>query len=246
MPDGGKLTISVYAAGDASFQSARDEPRTPMAALAVTDTGVGMDADTLQHIFEPFFTTKPVGQGTGLGMAMVYGLVKQHGGFINVYSEPGLGTTVRIYFPVVTDAATAQRPAVTAEIREGRETILLVEDDATLRRTAKRVLEKFGYTVITANDGFDALNVIQARPTPADLIISDVVMPHTSGPQLLSALRRAGAAPRMLFTSGYAARDVEERATLDGGVPFLPKPWTIAELLRKVREVLDAPAPAAP
>jgi len=248
MPGGGTLRLVVgTGALDAEYCRAHGWG-TPgdYVLLTVADTGTGMDATTQQHIFEPFFTTKPVGQGTGLGMAMVYGLVKQHGGFINVYSEPGLGTTVRIYFPVVTDAATAQRPAVTAKIREGRETILLVEDDATLRRTAKRVLEKFGYTVITANDGFDALNVIQARPTPADLIISDVVMPHTSGPQLLSALRRAGAAPRMLFTSGYAARDVEERATLDGGVPFLPKPWTIAELLRKVREVLDAPAPAAP
>jgi CheY-like chemotaxis protein len=173
---------------------------------------------------------------------MVYGLVKQHGGFISVYSEPGLGTTVRIYFPVITEAVSPKRAAAAAEIQEGKETILLVEDDATLRRTAKRVLEKFGYTVVTATDGLDALTIIRARATPADLIISDVVMPHASGPQLLSALREAGAAPRMLFTSGYAARDVQERATLESGVPFLPKPWTIAELLRKVREVLDAPA----
>jgi CheY-like chemotaxis protein len=210
--------------------------------LSVADTGAGMDAKTQQHIFEPFFTTKPVDQGTGLGLAMVYGLVKQHGGFISVYSEPGLGTTVRIYFPVITEAVSPKRAAAAAEIQEGKETILLVEDDATLRRTAKRVLEKFGYTVVTATDGLDALTIIRARATPADLIISDVVMPHASGPQLLSALREAGAAPRMLFTSGYAARDVQERATLESGVPFLPKPWTIAELLRKVREVLDAPA----
>ncbi len=209
--------------------------------LTVADTGVGMDEKTQQHIFEPFFTTKPVGQGTGLGMAMVYGLVKQHGGFVNVYSEPGLGTTVRIYFPATGEAAIPKRAAAAGEIREGKETILLVEDDATLRRTGKRVLEKFGYTVITASDGLDALNTIRTRPTPADLIISDIVMPHTSGPQLLSALRDAGAAPRILFTSGYAARDVQDRTPLDSGVPFLAKPWTIAELLRKVREVLDAP-----
>ena len=212
--------------------------------LSVADTGSGMDAQTQQHIFEPFFTTKPVGQGTGLGLAMVYGLVKQHGGFVNVYSEPGLGTTVRIYFPAVTEAANPKRAPAAGEIREGKETILLVEDDAILRRTAKRVLEKFGYTVVTATDGLDALNIIQGHATPADLIISDVVMPRASGPQLLSALRGAGASPRMLFTSGYAARDVQERATLDRGVPFLAKPWTIAELLRKVREVLDAPVGA--
>ena len=246
MPAGGTLRL-VVADGALDEEYCRAHGwGTPgeYVVLTVADTGAGMDARTQQHIFEPFFTTKPVGQGTGLGMAMVYGLVKQHGGFINVYSEPGLGTTVRIYFPVAAEAAGAARAAPVPEIREGRETILLVEDDATLRRTAKRVLEKFGYTVITATDGFDALNLIQTRPTPADLIISDVVMPHTSGPQLLSALRQAGAAPRMLFTSGYAARDVQERATLDRGVPFLPKPWTIAELLRKVREVLDAPQSA--
>ena len=246
MPAGGTLRLVVgHGALDQEYCRAHGWG-TPgeYVLLTVADTGAGMDATTQQHIFEPFFTTKPVGQGTGLGMAMVYGLVKQHGGFINVYSEPGLGTTVRIYFPVADEAGGAARAAPAAEIREGRETILLVEDDATLRRTAKRVLEKFGYTVITATDGFDALNQIQSRPTPADLIISDVVMPHTSGPQLLTALRDAGAAPRMLFTSGYAARDVQERATLDSGVPFLPKPWTIAELLRKVREVLDAPHPA--
>jgi len=212
--------------------------------LTVADTGSGMDAKTQQHIFEPFFTTKPVGQGTGLGMAMVYGLVKQHGGFVNVYSEPGLGTTVRIYFPAIAEAPSPKRATAAGEIRDGRETILLVEDDATLRRTGKRVLEKFGYTVVTATDGLDALNIIRTRPTPADLIISDVVMPHTSGPQLLSALREAGAAPRILFTSGYPARDVQERSMLDIGVPFLAKPWTITELLRKVREVLDAPQSA--
>ena len=209
--------------------------------LTVADTGSGMDLATQQHVFEPFFTTKPVGQGTGLGMAMVYGLVKQHDGFIDFDSEPGRGTTVRIYFPPVTEGPSARRVAAAGEIREGTETILLVEDDPALRRTARRVLEKFGYTVVTADDGFDALNVIQTMPAPPDLVISDVVMPHTSGPQLLSALRENGAGPRVLLTSGYAPRSVQERSLLGGDVPFLAKPWTIEELLRKVREVLDAP-----
>jgi len=244
MPGGGTLRLVV---GRGSLDEDTCRARgwgTPgdYLLLAVSDTGAGMDAKTQQHIFEPFFTTKPVGQGTGLGMAMVYGLVKQHGGFVNVYSELGLGTTVRVYFPEVADAPNPKRATPAGEIREGKETILLVEDDAILRRTAKRVLEKFGYTVVTATDGLDALNVIQVQPTPADLIISDVVMPHASGPQLLTALRDAGATPRILFTSGYAARDVRERNTLETGVPFLAKPWTITELLRKVREVLDAPA----
>jgi PAS domain S-box-containing protein len=246
MPGGGTLRLVVgHGVLDADYCRVRGWGAPgEYVVLSVADTGCGMDAKTQQHIFEPFFTTKPVNQGTGLGMAMVYGLVKQHGGFVSVYSEPGMGTTVRIYFPAITEAPSPKQASATGEIREGRETILLVEDDATLRRTAKRVLEKFGYTVVTATDGLDALAVIQTRPTPADLIISDVVMPHASGPQLLSALRDAGASPRMLFTSGYAARDVHERSMLDHGVPFLPKPWTIAELLRKVREVLDAP-PAA-
>ena len=243
MPSGGTLRLTVgREALDEEFRRAHGwgEPGDYV-VLTVADTGRGMDPKTLQRIFEPFFTTKPVGAGTGLGMAMVYGLVKQHGGFINVYSEPDLGTTVRIYFPARTDAAGPELEAAAGAARGGKETILLVEDDATLRRTATRVLQKYGYAVLTATDGLDALNVIRTAQRPPDLIISDVVMPHASGPQLLSALRDAGAAPRMLFTSGYATRDVRERALADGGVPFLPKPWTIAELLRKVREVLEGP-----
>jgi len=243
MPSGGTLRLVVgHSRLDEEYCRSRGWGAPgEYVVLSVADTGCGMDAKTQQHIFEPFFTTKPVNQGTGLGMAMVYGLVKQHGGFVSVYSEPGMGTTIRIYFPAIAEAPSPKQPASAGEIREGRETILLVEDDATLRRTAKRVLEKFGYTVVTATDGRDALGIIRNRPTPADLIISDVVMPHASGPQLLSALREAGATPRMLFTSGYAARDVRERVMLESGMPFLAKPWTIAELLRKVREVLDAP-----
>jgi len=209
--------------------------------MSVSDSGVGMDPATVQHIFEPFFTTKPVGQGTGLGMAMVYGLVKQHGGFISVYSEPGRGTTVRVYFPAVAEEAGEHRVEPPPKPRGGHETILLVEDDASLRRTATRVLEKHGYTVVTATDGEDALGLVKSRPAAPDLIISDVVMPRASGPQLLAALRAAGAAPRMLFTSGYTARDVHERSLLERDVPFLAKPWTIDDLLRKVREVLDLP-----
>jgi PAS domain S-box-containing protein len=242
MPRGGTLQLAVgYGVLDEDHCRSQGWG-TPgrYVMLTVADTGSGMDEQTQQHVFEPFFTTKPVGQGTGLGMAMVYGLVKQHGGFIGVFSKPGLGTTVRIYFPEITAAASSKHAAAAGEIRGGKETILLVEDDTTLRRTAKRVLEKFGYAVVTATDGFNALNIIETLPTPPDLVISDVVMPHTSGPQLLSALRDTGAAPRVLLTSGYAARDVKERALLEGGTPFLAKPWTIAELLRKVREVLDA------
>jgi two-component system cell cycle sensor histidine kinase/response regulator CckA len=213
--------------------------------LAVSDTGAGMDAETQRRVFEPFFTTKPIGQGTGLGMAMVYGLVKQHDGYVTVRSAAGEGTTVRIYLPPASGAAAPLAPAAAAPPAGGTETILLVEDDPAVQRAATRVLERFGYTVLRAADGFEALAAMEALERPPDLIISDVVMPHTSGPKLLSALRDSGKAPRILFTSGYTARAARERTNLEPGVPFLPKPWTMDDLLRKVREVLDAPSPAA-
>ncbi len=243
-PSGGKIVIEV------GRRALDEEHRKTYGwgdpgdyiTLAVIDTGCGMDAATQQRIFEPFFTTKPVGQGTGLGMAMVYGLVKQHGGFIHVYSEVGQGTTVRVYFPAMAGPDAGPARVTPPGIRGGSETILLVEDDASVRRAATRVLEKFGYTVLKAGDGYEALDILEKCPAPPDLIVSDVVMPRISGPHLLSKLREAGPVPRLLFTSGYTARDVAERAQLDPGLPFLAKPWTVTDLLRKVREVLDSPA----
>ncbi len=245
MPLGGKLTFAVgLDAMDDGFVRAHGWG-TPgeYVTITVTDTGAGMDAETVEHAFEPFFTTKPVGEGTGLGLAMVYGLVKQHGGFIDVESDPGRGASFRLYFPSVAEPTSPRVAAEAPALRGGGETVLLVEDDASLRRTATRVLTKYGYTVVTAIDGADALVRLRSGTARPDLVISDVVMPNTSGPQLLAALRDAGAAPRMLFTSGYTARDVHERGLIASDVPFLAKPWTIADLLRKVREVLDQPVP---
>jgi PAS domain S-box-containing protein len=243
MPSGGKLTICV-ARDMVSAEEARARGQgTPgeYVVLSVADTGVGMDAETQRRIFEPFFTTKPVGQGTGLGMPMVYGLVKDHGGFVQVDSEVGRGTTIRIHLP-----AGARPPgadgAAAPQLRGGSETILLVEDDEALRRAGTRVLKKYGYTVITASDGVEALDIMRHGEQRPDLIVSDVVMPHTSGPQFLQALRDAGVSPRILFTSGYTARDVHDRMPLEPDVPFLAKPWSIGELVRRVREILDAPA----
>ena len=212
--------------------------------LSVSDTGSGMDAATQRRVFEPFFTTKPVGQGTGLGMSMVYGLVKQQEGFVHVYSEVGHGTTVRVYLPVVAGPGKQLAGPAPPELRGGSETVLLVEDDASVRSAATRVLEKFGYTVLTAVDGYDALEILEKRAAPPDLIVSDVVMPRVSGPHLVSKLREAGPVPKLLFTSGYTARDVVERAQLDPGLPFLAKPWTVTDLIRKVREVLDSGGPS--
>jgi PAS domain S-box-containing protein len=243
MPSGGSLRIQLASATLTEEDCRARGQGAPGAfvVLSVSDTGIGMSADTQRRMFEPFFTTKPVGQGTGLGMPMVYGLVKDHGGFVQVYSEVGRGTTVRVYLP-----ASATPPTVTGaptpELRGGTETVLLVEDDEALRRAGTRVLTKYGYRVITAADGYEALNIIQASAALPDLIVSDVVMPNTSGPQLLQALRASGTSPRILFTSGYTARDVNERMPIDPDIPFLAKPWTITDLVRRVREVLDAPA----
>ena len=212
------------------------------AVLSVADTGIGMDPETLRHLFEPFFTTKPVDAGTGLGLAMVYGLVRQHEGFLDVRSAPGGGTTVRVLLPAA-EAAAARGEAEegTAQLR-GTETILLAEDEDSLRRAAARVLEKHGYRVLEAGNGVEALALFEKHEFEIALIVADVVMPTLGGPQLFRELRRRGKLARVLFTSGYTARDAQETKALDPGLPFLAKPWTIADLLRRVREVLDQPA----
>jgi PAS domain S-box-containing protein len=244
MPAGGKLVIEVdrIALDEDHHEAFGWGSPGDYVILAVSDTGVGMEPETLRRLFEPFYSTKAVDRGTGLGMPMVYGLVKQHHGFTHVYSEPGQGTTVRLYFPAA--AATGAEPErivpVPHKPRGGSEVVLLVEDDASVSRAASRVLEKHGYTVLKATDGQEALKIMATCTPPPDLIISDVVMPRMTGPQLLSKLREAGPVPKVLFNSGYAASETLERTTLEPGIPFLRKPWTLSELLLKVREVLDA------
>jgi len=242
MPAGGRMRIEVgrVSLGEEDCRAYGQGTPGEYVVISVHDTGAGMDAETQRRMFEPFFTTKPVGKGTGLGMPIVYGLVKEHNGFVRTYSKVGRGTTVRVYLPAASESMPAPRPA-NAEARGGSETILLVEDDEALRRSGTRVLTRYGYTVITANDGREALEIVRSAAEPPDLIVSDVVMPHVGGPELLRALREAGVAAKVLFTSGYPVRDVHERTPLEPGVPFLAKPWTIQELVRRVREVLDAP-----
>jgi two-component system cell cycle sensor histidine kinase/response regulator CckA len=209
--------------------------------VSVGDTGSGMDRDTQKHIFEPFFTTKSVGQGTGLGLAVAYGLVRQHEGSMHVYSELSHGTTIKLYFPVVAMAADggAAAPAL-PPVRGGTETILLVEDEEAIRRTAARILTRSGYTVVACRDGVEALEVYGTRGPEISLILTDVVMPRMGGPHLVASIREGGHEAKALFTSGYTARDVAETRLLEPDAPFLSKPWTLADLLRKVREVLDA------
>ena len=248
MPQAGVLTITL---GEVTVDEAAAAVHPWLragryAVVAVADTGVGMDAETRRRVFEPFFTTKPEGRGTGLGMAMVYGLMKQHLGFVEVESQVGRGTTIRLCFPESaagerTAAAAPAAPAAPAdrEVRGGTETILLVEDDPSLRRAAQRVLENAGYGVLLAGDGVEALEICAVRAAEIALVFTDLVMPRMGGAHLYHEVRRAGAAPRFLFTSGYTDRDVREEEALDPGLPFLNKPWDVDQLLRAVRQVLD-------
>ena len=207
--------------------------------LAVSDTGTGMDARTRTRIFEPFFTTKAIGHGTGLGLAMVYGLVKQHSGFIDVYSEVGLGTTFNVHFPLSESVETAVPEVAPAELPHGSETILVVEDEDAIRRSAQRILERYGYRVLAAADGQEAAEFLREHGNEIDLVVSDVVMPKLGGLQLYEEARDSGAAPPFLFTSGYAPGDVLERVSGEGQPLFLRKPWTVSDLVLRVREALD-------
>jgi CheY-like chemotaxis protein len=201
-----------------------------------------MDQATVEKIFEPFFTTKPAGTGTGLGMAMVYGITKQHGGFVHVYSEPGSGTAVKVYLPRSTELSAGAAEAVPDAMprQGGGETILVVEDREELRGTTRRVLEHLGYRVIEAVDGEDALGKHRAEGGRIDLVLSDVLMPKLNGPALFRAVREVDPGMRFLFTSGYSENDIAMRSLLGPGVRFVAKPWTIADLARQVRTALDA------
>ncbi|HET8713210.1 MAG TPA: response regulator, partial [Gemmatimonadales bacterium] len=190
---------------------------------------------------EPFFTTKPVGKGTGLGLATVYGLVKQHGGFVQIDSAPGAGTRLRIYFPVAEEARrrASGTHAPIDQASGGRETILVVEDQAQLRRATVYTLEHAGYTVLAAADGIEALQLLRQHPAPIDLVFTDLVMARLGGRGLYQINRREGRTTPFLFTSGYAGAGRGEDP-LDPKLPFLPKPWTSADLLARVRATLDA------
>jgi len=244
MPHGGALNIVVEPRSlDDQFRDAMGDGRAGLyVCLTVSDTGAGMDATVQERLFEPFFTTKPPGVGTGLGMAMVYGLVRQHGGLVNVDSAPGRGTAVRVYFPAATRvvAAPARPRAAPPPGVGGSETILLVEDEAGIRRVAQRALERAGYRVLTAEDGVEALDVVRVHAKEIRLVVSDVVMPRCGGPELHEAVVRAGHSIPFLFMSGYAARDADSAEKLDPDLPVLHKPWSVADLLGRVRQMLDA------
>jgi PAS domain S-box-containing protein len=247
MPTGGKLTIETANVDLDEHYAQTHRPVVPgrYVMIAVSDTGVGMDAATQARIFEPFFTTKEPGKGTGLGLATAYGIVKQSGGYIWVYSEPGRGATFKIYLPRV-DAPT-DRVAAPPELGTvaGTETVLLAEDDALLLPLARDVLKRLGYTVLEARTPADAVAVAKSHMGVIHLLISDVIMPGESGLQLARRLLETRPGLRVLFISGYSDEAIVRHGVLDPGTAFLQKPFTPAALGRKVRELLDAPPPTA-
>jgi CheY-like chemotaxis protein len=242
MPDGGRLTIETSEVVVEQPREEGDEPLPPDAyvVVAVTDTGGGMDAGTKARIFEPFFTTKESGKGTGLGLSTVFGIVKQSGGFIRVYSEPGQGATFRVYLPRAEGPAEEIVAAHEGEVPRGTETVLLVEDDHGVRRAARAVLAQCGYRVLTAGNPEEAIRTFEENPGTIDLLMSDIVMPGGNGPELARRLREARPELRVLLVSGYADKAVLRHGVLEPGMPFLEKPFTPQVLARKVREVLDA------
>jgi two-component system, cell cycle sensor histidine kinase and response regulator CckA len=240
-PRGGTISLAVEAAElDDTYRDRHMEvalrPGTYV-LLAVSDTGHGMDRETMDRAFEPFYTTKPVGQGTGLGLSTVYGIVKQAGGYVWLYSEAGQGTTVKIYLPVMATAeptpARGEPPRV-----HGHERVLVVEDEEMVRRMARRALEEYGYEVVEAADGQAALDLLASGAAP-DLILCDIVMPGLSGQELGAALSRAAPRASILYMSGYTGSDVKLRQLVLPSAPFIQKPFRAADLAGKVRSLLD-------
>jgi two-component system cell cycle sensor histidine kinase/response regulator CckA len=241
MPTGGKISIAT-----ANVEIDEVHARQPPFAvpgqyvrLTVSDTGIGMDSETQSHIFEPFFSTKAPGQGTGLGLSTVFGIVNQRGGSIAVYSEPNLGTTFKIYFQPHGESAVTAPPVTEKSVQGGRETILLVDDAAALRRLTRRLLQDCGYTVLESGDPAEALRIAAEYPGELPLMITDVVMPGFSGSVLAEKLATSRPETKVLYASGYSDEAVIPFPRLGQHCAFLEKPFTREALLLKVRELLD-------
>ena len=244
MPDGGTIRIETANVVIEPESAHRYAPVTVSpgryARLVVSDTGHGMDRQTQARIFEPFFTTKAQGAGTGLGLSTAYGIVKQSNGYIWCYSEVGRGTTFKVYLPISAEPLTVPTPAVNPAARGGHETVLVVEDDNAVRAIARRALGNAGYRVIEAANGRDALRICGEQSATIDLIVSDIVMPELTGPDLVRELRPKQPHIKVLFMSGYTENAVLNASVLQDGVAFIEKPFSIEALTAKVRVVLDA------
>ena len=242
MPRGGTVTIETANIVLDGTYASRHVGVTPgeYVMLAVSDTGVGMDHETQSHIFEPFFTTKEKGKGTGLGLSTVYGIVRQSGGNIWVYSEPGRGTTFKVYLPQVHDEITKVDAIAEVIIKRGSETVLLVEDEDMVRNLARQILEETGYTVLAANGGEEALHLFKTHKGTIHLMITDVVMPKMSGKDVADKLKETHPETKVLFMSGYTDEAIVHHGIVDSHIAFIQKPFSEVALTQKIREVLDA------
>jgi CheY-like chemotaxis protein len=243
MPDGGTLTLETAAIELDEVSARLHDDAVPgrYVVLSVSDTGSGMDAETQAKVFEPFFTTKPQGKGTGLGLSTVYGIVKQSGGHIWVYSEIGHGTTFRICLPLAeSPVAEDEASLAPAPIAQGAETILLVEDAPRVREVVREILLMGGYTVLEAQHGPDAIEIADRHKGPIHLMLTDVVMPHMSGRELAQRLTPLRPDMKVIYMSGYTDDAIVRHGILHSSTAFLSKPFTPDALAAKVREVLDA------
>lgn len=243
MPRGGKVTIETgHTYLDGTYASAHGSIKPGhYVVLAVSDTGIGMDAATQKLIFDPFFTTKEVGKGTGLGLSMVYGIVKQSGGNIWVYSEVGKGATFKVYLPRVDQVDELEASAALATIPMGTETVLLVEDEVMVRRLSQEILEDSGYRVVVASNGKEGLRVCKEFRDHIDLMITDVVMPEMNGRELAEQVALLRPETRVLYMSGYTDDAIVRHGILEENMPYMQKPFLPDALALKAREILDQP-----
>jgi two-component system cell cycle sensor histidine kinase/response regulator CckA len=245
MPNGGQVTIrtsleTIHRAATPMDPELRDGQ---FICLTFSDTGTGMDTQVLGRIFEPFFTTKPAGKGTGLGLSTVFGIVRQHNGWLDVHSKPNQGTTFRIYFPISDQPAEKTEMVVDTSLRSGRETVLVAEDEEPLRQMVVHVLRIQGYTVLEAESGRHALEVWERANRPVDLLLTDMVMPGgVMGSELAERLAEKHPGLKVIYTSGYSPGMAGKDTSLLASRNFLPKPYSIGKLAQFVRDCLDAPS----
>ena len=245
MPQGGRLTLEVASitVDQDSWGWQAEMPQGAYVVLTIGDTGLGMDEATKTRVFEPFFTTKERGKGTGLGLAMVHGIVNQSGGYILLDSEPGRGTTVRVYLPQFS-ISTMQDEILPDEeeslqVQEPKETIMLVEDDSLVRGVARKILQLYGYNIIEANTGEEALELGKKYPGPIHLLLTDIIMPGMNGRELADYWKLLHPETKVLYTSGYTENALADQGALEEEIDFIPKPYRLASLAGKVREVLN-------
>ncbi|MDY6905726.1 MAG: ATP-binding protein [Thermodesulfobacteriota bacterium] len=242
MPEGGEITVktdNVVIAEEYANAKPFEISQGKYVRITVADTGKGMHKSTMEKIFEPFFTTKDIGEGTGLGLSSVYGIVKNHGGFINVYSEVEKGTTFTIYLPAMDKKLEDQPAHDNAELLKGTETILLVDDEELIRNVGERMLRRLGYTVISVESGGDAVETYEKNMGMIDMVVLDMIMPDMSGGETYEHLRMINPDIKVLLSSGYSLNEQAERILAQGCNGFTQKPFTMEEISRKIRDVLD-------